>query len=1362
MRQPLHSRTRKEGGVALLIVLACIVLLTILIISFISFTRLNRLSTAGYVQSIRAQEIAEGGLQDILSDFHQEIVAGSTLQNGGTGTYVPVYVPTTNLTAQPARLGYPSTDYGPDVSSTQLPPTLVRVSRASQDGTPTDLYPTPSAAYNASQLPSNRASNANSSTLSVNGRYVSAAVWNHVSLLTTNSTIPPPFASDTPDWVYVTRAGSYAATKVQNLLPAPLNNTQTVAGNASPAVGRYAYAVYDEGALLNVNAAGYISSAGSSAAYSANTLATPTANNPANIAQRINNKSYLVSADLTQLPGLNASGAQTIVDNFIKWRNASTNLSTGANFFQTVFTASLNGFLNFQTTAVGSDSPLLSRQDLINYFAQLDPSGTSYAQAVPYLGTFSRALNAPSWNPSADSPNLPGYYGLSSKVASYTFTSSNFGNVLYKTNAETSTMTWAGATVPNPNRDIPNVRYPASTPANTPIIHYNDDGTQYTYYVNPGDPVVQHRFSLAKLAWLNESAANGINTTAFNPSLSTAQQQAAIQACFGLQWDPQNFAPSVAHYDRWDYVANATGPVAIMTLNQVANGATPQNAGGPTLPREPNFFEMLKAGILNGSLGQSPGPQATTSAEGPIALGLEYFNVEKNRHILQIGANIIDQFDSDSIPTAIYLGLFGAVPPATSLTTEDDLAFNTVYGDENLPGLDHIALQTVEDWYAKVGLNARGTWKTWIVPEIWNIHQPPAANIDTANSGTPGYPRPTHFRVHAYGKIVCQDSTDFNPNGTSDTPIDYDYPSTTPAYPYQDSSSGPLIQSVPPSLKPATIAGSQSPATAYSGFAVPTSNKMADETSPADLIYFTDQTNAQSPFYRCPATLQCSNLYSNGPASFAGTNPLNLAVKPYDTQLVGDNNSGTQFAALFAGEDPTFPNMIGYASHIDYSFSASNPLYVSLECQDPTTTSLKWHPYNFISRLGGSSIKVIIGDNTSATSTNYNGMPGSPGSCAANGQTYLGGRGGIAARPDPRTDRFSVMIGRVAQDMGGQINTSLNPNPTTTHFLEDYFPWRTWGFVYNPDQGPNPTGNGSGGAADSYVAAWAVNSTAGTAYYVDPDGVVRPADGYRENTATGDGALLYHGTGSYGYQAIFNSPDTTSVATSPASLLPTTSSASPTGSAQARRPVILNRPFRNVGELGYAFRDLPFKTIDFFSKSSADGALLDLFSITDEPPISAAQINLSNAPASVLTAILAGSAKMEINDPTDNSANFMSQSEAGTVAAALASGLQSQPLSSRADLVKVLDPILTSEAATNPNYGNKAFAEAPVRALSDISNTRTWNLLIDIIAQAGQMSPTASTLNDFVVTGERRYWLHVAIDRYTGKIVDQQLEPVYE
>jgi hypothetical protein len=92
----------------------------------------------------------------------------------------------------------------------------------------------------------------------------------------------------------------------------------------------------------------------------------------------------------------------------------------------------------------------------------------------------------------------------------------------------------------------------------------------------------------------------------------------------------------------------------------------------------------------------------------------------------------------------------------------------------------------------------------------------------------------------------------------------------------------------------------------------------------------------------------------------------------------------------------------------------------------------------------------------------------------------------------------------------------------------------------------------------------------------------------------------------------------------------------------------------------------------------------------------------------------------------------------------------------------VADPKGPNLYADNADAQNKSYIEAPVRAISSVANTRTWNLLIDIIAQSGQMIPNATTLDQFSVQGERRYWLHLAIDRYTGKVVAQQLEPVYE
>jgi hypothetical protein len=75
----------------------------------------------------------------------------------------------------------------------------------------------------------------------------------------------------------------------------------------------------------------------------------------------------------------------------------------------------------------------------------------------------------------------------------------------------------------------------------------------------------------------------------------------------------------------------------------------------------------------------------------------------------------------------------------------------------------------------------------------------------------------------------------------------------------------------------------------------------------------------------------------------------------------------------------------------------------------------------------------------------------------------------------------------------------------------------------------------------------------------------------------------------------------------------------------------------------------------------------------------------------------------------------------------------------------------------------KTQREAIARAFGETVQTRTWNLLIDMIAQTGRFKPNAGSLqNDFVVEGEKHYWVHLAIDRFTGQVIDRQVEVVTE
>jgi hypothetical protein len=56
--------------------------------------------------------------------------------------------------------------------------------------------------------------------------------------------------------------------------------------------------------------------------------------------------------------------------------------------------------------------------------------------------------------------------------------------------------------------------------------------------------------------------------------------------------------------------------------------------------------------------------------------------------------------------------------------------------------------------------------------------------------------------------------------------------------------------------------------------------------------------------------------------------------------------------------------------------------------------------------------------------------------------------------------------------------------------------------------------------------------------------------------------------------------------------------------------------------------------------------------------------------------------------------------------------------------------------------------KAVARALAEVGQTRTWNLFIDVIAQTGKYKPNSDLSgSNFVVEGEKRYWLHIALGR---------------
>src|SRR5438445_2643754 len=186
----------------------------------------------------------------------------------------------------------------------------------------------------------------------------------------------------------------------------------------------------------------------------------------------------------------------------------------------------------------------------------------------------------------------------------------------------------------------------------------------------------------------------------------------------------------------------------------------------------------------------------------------------------------------------------------------------------------------------------------------------------------------------------------------------------------------------------------------------------------------------------------------------------------------------------------------------------------------------------------------------------------------------------------------------------------------------------------------------------------------------------------------------------------------------------TTGSSTPFYTADlAYHPIILNRPFRNVAELGYAFRDLPWKTLDLFTQNSADAGLLDVFSTADEPAMTAGRVNLNTQQTPVLQSVLAGTIWDEISSSTVTVSGASTQS-AATMAANITSATSTNPLTNKSSIITAAGlstTILptTSPATPHDNQTVKARREVVPRAISSVSQTRVWNVLIDVVAQSG-------------------------------------------
>jgi hypothetical protein len=830
-----------------------------------------------------------------------------------------------------------------------------------------------------------------------------------------------------------------------------------------------------------------------------------------------------------------------------------------------------------------------------------------------------------------------------------------------------------------------------------------------------GEPLIKERFPLSRLSLLP-----------INEATPSAANAALIYQYFGLTKQSSGV---------WYYNHDASNTTGIDRLSAVA-----------ALNREPDFFELLKAAINVGSIGkggaytESNNSNDTFATSGSVGYLQQAHDTLSALQTLQIGANIIDQYKADNFPTRIQFSGDTASPPSV------------VCGSEDLP-----YIYRVRNWITQYGASAATSQVALLLqPELWDPYAYNSASSSGLGSSAfvsaTQTPKNFRFRVEPDPSLTSTATPinfviTYSGSGTdtvTPTNVTFNYPN------YKSTASG--------TPNPAPLTFTAGELNSAWGFREPTLLAVPALCSAANL----NSGNAFSPF---------SQKDLNNGSTITGvvvdTFPwINTAVSPTDN----------------ANKINVTPN------------SEPSCLRCYLEYLDPISGGYIVYDQQVIQNQGG------------ASSTDVHAIGGSGNNTYAKALASLNYDDCGWVRTDPRTSRWAAMYSQYLYSLP-VVDASNNEFGSmradgNISFGSHLGGRSDYSFVGTGGYAKQYRGYQHGYAAENsvrqtYQTDGETGNLANLRYYLDPDGIPRRAmGGYVTDASDGGTAATTAQALLYGLPMAVASG---SVVDSYAGV--TTPAATPN---YGSRPTILHRPFRSVAEMGYAFRDTPWGNINFTFPESGDSALLDVFCINDTSAtggLVAGRVDLNTRQAPVLAALISGS----LQDKDDSTTPALSQTMASQLASQLvlrtmtttSTGTTQGPLMSRADLVgtwmgaatpaaaaTALTTVINTPNPPNPDTYYTGFShdigttavpsingtptvaliprqrDAVMRALADSGTTRTWNLLIDLVAQSGQFPPSATGFPGFVVEGEKHYWLHVALDRYTGKIIDSQLEVI--